>query len=100
MEWENLTLALASAAGSCMSDDPGLNAPAEYRLPYRKDVTDQRPSDLVNGFVRDLTELLTNPWVPARTIARDALGVELNPKMLPFMFEHLDMCVHGSLELL
>jgi hypothetical protein len=93
MEWENLTLILASAANGVMSDDPAFNAPPEYRIPFRKGISDEKPSDLIKKFISDLVALLVNPWVPAQVIARDALGVELTPKVFPVLFEHLDACV-------
>jgi len=93
MEWENLTLLLASTAACCMSDDPALNAPLEYLIPIRKGVTDEKPSVLVKRFIFDVVALLVNPWVPAQVIARDALGVDLTPKLFPVLFEYLNLCV-------
>lgn len=93
MEWENLTLLLASTSACCLSDDPALNAPPEYQIPVRMGITDEKPSVLVKKFIADVVALLVNPWVPAQVIARDALGVDLTPKLFPVLFEYLNLCV-------
>ncbi|GJJ07052.1 hypothetical protein Clacol_001251 [Clathrus columnatus] len=88
--WENLTLMLAVSSGSCLSDDPSLNPPPDYRLPFRQGFSDERPSRLMERFIYELLDILTCRWIPAQLAARDALGSELNPKWFPLLLETMD----------
>lgn len=93
MAWENISLMLACASTACLSDDPSLNPPPEYQIPFHPGISDEKPSDTVRKFIVELANLLVHPWVPAQIIARDALGIELVPQMLHILFDLFDVCV-------
>ncbi|KAF8592239.1 hypothetical protein K439DRAFT_1626245 [Ramaria rubella] len=98
MAWENYTLMLSASANCCTIDDPTLNPPSEYRIPFRYGISDDRPTELVKKFIKELLNLLINPWVPAQIIARDALGTEFSPQLFPILFEIFDLRIREVLE--
>jgi neurofibromin 1 len=81
---------LAATAGACTSNDLSLNTPAEFGMPSHRGISDEKSSILVRKFPNELVNILVAPWVPARVIARDALGTELSPKWIPLLIEILD----------
>lgn len=95
MAWENISLMLASSGSVCLSDDPALNPPKGYEVPFHPGISDDRPSLLMEKFIIELTHLLVHPWVLAQVVARDALGTELTPNLFHVFFDILDLCVRS-----
>ena len=89
-EWQNYMCFLASAGRCFHIGDvvpfpsfltpllpPCLHAPAQ-------------PSDMAKQFITDVMQLLTSDNPPVRKAAKEALGNELHPKLLPMFFEILN----------
>ncbi|KAF7432844.1 Ras GTPase activating protein ira2 [Pleurotus ostreatus] len=92
-QWQNLTLFLASLGGACLRADNGL-VPLTSIIPESvlpdKIRAQQTPLNAVHAFVTELTAMLMYTHVQVREVARDALGLELSPRLFPQLIKHLD----------
>jgi len=93
VQWRNLTLFLAAFGGVCVLEDHDPSAlvnvvPAQY-LPDEMRVL-QNPMSMMSTFITDLTDLLIADSVRVRDVARDALGIELSPRLYGRLFRHLE----------
>jgi len=66
--------------------------PPEFLLDEMRVLRD--PADLVTIFVEFLTGALIDDVVRVREVAREALGLELSPRLFSKLFKHLDEWVH------
>ncbi|THV03328.1 hypothetical protein K435DRAFT_835905 [Dendrothele bispora CBS 962.96] len=99
-QWQNLTLFLASTAGTCLQEhDPVLLASA---IPA-KQIPDklrklESPVTHVTTFVNDLTALLIFEDVQIRDTAREALGAELSSRLYKTILKYFDDVVGSVAE--
>ncbi|TFK62722.1 hypothetical protein BDN72DRAFT_964371 [Pluteus cervinus] len=97
-QWQNLTLFLAALSGACVHEDLQLTSlsaviPAQF-LPDEMRVL-QNPVPLVTNFITHLTNLLVSPDHQVREVARDALGMELSPRLYGRLLKYLDETMHS-----
>jgi neurofibromin 1 len=99
VQWKNLTLFLAAFGGVCVVENYNLSAltsiiPAQHLPDEMRDLQD--PVTMVSAFITDLTDLLIAESAQVREVARDALGIELSPRLYGKLFRHLEEFVIPS----
>ncbi|KAL4081516.1 hypothetical protein V8B97DRAFT_1923406 [Scleroderma yunnanense] len=92
-QWKNLTLFLAAFGGATVQEVHNPSAltvvvPAEYLPDEMRALRD--PEELVNTFIEFLTAALVDENVRVREVAREAIGLELSPRLFSKLFKHLD----------
>ena len=92
-QWQNLTLFLAALSGSSTLEPAGYakltsSIPRLYIPDSIRIMDDQVP--LTDAFLSNLTDLLVAPDAQIRDTARDALGVELGPKLYGKVLKYLE----------
>ncbi|KAH8096624.1 hypothetical protein BXZ70DRAFT_945419 [Cristinia sonorae] len=100
-QWQNLTLFMA-AFGSVGAkeghDSSSLTTliPATF-LPDQMRVL-RDPQDLLTIFLTEIVNLLVSDSIPAREVAREALGAELSPRLYTRILKELDQVLHQVTE--
>lgn len=100
-QWQNLTLFLAAFGASCAKPDVNPRAltqmvPANYLLDSMCNL--RNPDEILTGFLNLLIELMVSDSPFVRNVSRDALGVELSPKLYDRVFKLLYEWVHATPE--
>ncbi|KAF9067659.1 hypothetical protein BDP27DRAFT_1225535 [Rhodocollybia butyracea] len=96
-QWQNLALFLAVTAGSSAQNfDPSLlSSVIPQRMLPDSMRSMENPAPLISTFVNDLTALLIFEDVQIRDAAREALGVDLNPRLHPKILKYFDEVVQA-----
>ena len=99
-QWQNLTLYLAAFGASCTK--PDLNPRALTQMIPAGFIPDsmcnlRNPDEILTGFLNLLIELLVSDSPFVRNTSRDALGVELSPKLYDRVFKLLYEWVYTPL---
>jgi len=89
-EWQNYMCFLASA-GRCFQIGDVVPFPPFLTplLPLHLHAPAQ-PSDMAKQFITEVMQQLTSDNLPLLEAAKEALGTELHPKLLPMLFEILN----------
>ncbi|KAI6152285.1 hypothetical protein BKA82DRAFT_4387651 [Pisolithus tinctorius] len=92
-QWKHLTLFLASFGGATVQERHVPTAlttviMGEYLPDEMRALRD--PEELVNSFIEFLTAALVDENARVRETAKEAIGSELNPRLLSKLFKHLD----------
>lgn len=90
--------AFGSVGSKDLHDSSSLTAliPPEY-LPDQMRVL-REPQDLLTIFLTEIVNLLVSESVPARDVAREALGAELSPRLYTRILRELDQVLHQVTE--
>ncbi|CAJ0643714.1 10011_t:CDS:10 [Entrophospora sp. SA101] len=91
-EWQNYTGFLTSLGGCCV-DDKILNSANEY---VDNRLSMPQPTDyhtMVEKFIHEMVDLLTNERVFIGEIIRETLGNELSPRLFVILFRYLETLV-------
>ena len=91
-QWQNLTLFLAAFGASCVKPDLNPRAltqmvPPDYLLDTMCNL--RNPDEILTGFLNLLIELLVSDSSFVRNVSREALGIELSPKLYDRVFKLL-----------
>lgn len=93
-QWHNLTLFMAAFGGICLENTKEARKQLVSIIPPKLLPDEISTMDnlypLLHPFLSDLNKILTVRDVATRDIAREALGVELHPKLYPRALKYLD----------
>ncbi len=101
-EWRNYSGLLASIGGCCISDTTQTTPIDESMVVGLRWINRPSPDgagpSLLNSFLSQCLQLLFCSNVLVRENTREVLGVELNPKLFPFLLRSLQSALEGMFE--
>lgn len=93
-QWRNLTLFLAAFGAPCTPDQPYAHDALSKYLPPENLPDSAKilmdPNHMVDTFLENIISLLVSREVGVRDVAREALGMELAPRLYPKLYKHIN----------